>query len=269
VGRLESFALRLGVLALVAVASASVFVAVRLDRDGRALVLPSGSVVPGFRKPALRVRSRCVSRHASVEVVDRRLARLVAPVTRVKLARPLRVTPPLGTGRYVFPVLGPFPPFFDTFGAPRPGVSWHHGDDLFAESGRPLLAVTDGVVFSVGWERLGGWRLWLIDAAGDEFYYAHLQRYSRLAVDGRIVRAGQMLGYVGNSGDAEHTPPHLHFEIHPASLLGLGYDGAVDPTPYLRVWRQLRLAVPPSEPPAARSLAAGVCGGGSPGNAGG
>ncbi len=46
-----------------------------------------------------------------------------------------------------------------------------------------------------------------------------------------------MLGYVGNSGDAELTPPHLHFEIHPAALLGLGYDGAVDPTTYLRSWR--------------------------------
>ena len=49
-----------------------------------------------------------------------------------------------------------------------------------------------------------------------------------------------MIAFVGNSGDAEPTPPHLHFEIHPASLLGLGYDGAVDPTPYLRSWRTAR-----------------------------
>ena len=103
-----------------------------------------------------------------------------------------------------------------------------------------MLAVSDGVVFSVGWERLGGWRLWLIDAAGDEFYYAHLERYSSLAVNGRRVKAGQLLGYVGNTGDAEETPPHLHFEIHPRRLLQLGYDGAVDPTSYLRGWKQLR-----------------------------
>jgi len=50
------------------------------------------------------------------------------------------------------------------------------------------------------------------------------------------VRAGEVIAFVGNSGDAETTPPHLHFEIHPASLLGLGYDGAVDPTAYLRSW---------------------------------
>ena len=184
----------------------------------------------------------------------------MAPVTTVRLPRPLRVTPALGAGRYVFPVLGPFPPFFDTFGAPRPGVSWHHGDDLFAARGRPVVAVTNGVVFSVGWEHLGGWRLWLVDAAGDEFYFAHLARYSRLAVDGRVVRAGQTLGYVGSSGDAEDTPPHLHFEVHPASLIGLGYDGAVDPTRYLHVWRQLRSAVPASDPGLARPLTSGGCG---------
>jgi murein DD-endopeptidase MepM/ murein hydrolase activator NlpD len=159
----------------------------------------------------------------------------------------LRAKPKLAGGRLVFPLLGPYPPFFDTFGAPRPGVSWHHGDDLFAVRGRPVLAVTDGVVFSVGWQRLGGHRLWLVDGAGDEFYYAHLSRYSRLAVDGRIVRAGQTLGYVGNSGDAEQTPPHLHFEIHPAPLLRLGYDGAVDPTSYLQHARQLHAPVPAAE----------------------
>jgi hypothetical protein len=76
------------------------------------------------------------------------------------------------------------------------------------------------------------------------FYYAHLQRYSPFAVDGRRVRAGQALGYVGTSGDAVNTPPHLFFEINPASLRDLGYDGAVDPTRYLRSWRQLQAPIP-------------------------
>ena len=49
-----------------------------------------------------------------------------------------------------------------------------------------------------------------------------------------------MLGFVGNSGDAEGTSFHLHFEIHPLGLLGLGYDGAVDPTSYLAGWSRLR-----------------------------
>jgi murein DD-endopeptidase MepM/ murein hydrolase activator NlpD len=64
---------------------------------------------------------------------------------------------------------------------------------------------------------------------GNEYYYAHLSAYSPLAVNGTRVKAGDVLGFVGNTGDAITTPPHLHFETHPASLLPLGYDGsAVD-----------------------------------------
>jgi hypothetical protein len=54
------------------------------------------------------------------------------------------------------------------------------------------------------------------------------------------VKAGEVVGFVGNTGDAQGTPPHLHFEIHPASLLFMGYDGAVDPTAYLRAWQRLQ-----------------------------
>jgi len=246
---------RLILLGLVAVAAASTAVAVQSRQSARLRVPPA----PTVKETVVRRPSRCTSRRPA-SLVDRKLTKLVAPVTTVRLARPLRVTPALGPGRYVFPVLGPYPPFFDTFGAARPGVSWHHGDDLFAARGRPVLAVADGVVFSVGWQRLGGWRLWLVDAAGDEFYYAHLSRYSPLAVDGRVVRAGQALGYVGSSGDAEDTPPHLHFEIHPATLLGLGYDGAVDPTRYLRAWLQLRSPVRASPPERTRSPTRSRCG---------
>ena len=174
-------------------------------------------------------------------------AKLVAPTTTIHLSRPVRVTPPLGHNRYVFPLPGPYPPFADTFGAPRADTGWHHGDDLFAPRGTSVLAAADGIVFSVGWNRIGGWRLWLEDSTGNLFYYAHLQRYSPLAVDGRRVQAGQTLGYVGVSGDAVHTPPHLFFEINPAGLRDLGYDGAIDPTTYLRRWTELREPVPATE----------------------
>ena len=78
--------------------------------------------------------------------------------------------------------------------------------------------------------------MWLLDSAGDEFYYAHLSGYTALGANGRHVRRGDVLAYVGNTGDAVTTPTHLHFEIHPSSLLYLGYDGAVDPTTYLDRW---------------------------------
>jgi murein DD-endopeptidase MepM/ murein hydrolase activator NlpD len=156
-------------------------------------------------------------------------------------SKPLNVKPELGKGGYVFPVYGNSS-YADTYGAARGDVSggWHHGDDLFAALGAPVLAVEHGTVFSVGWNDVGGWRLWLRDDRGNEFYYAHLSAYSPLAVNGAIVSAGDVLGFVGNTGDAAGTPYHLHFEVHPVGLLGLGYDGAVNPTPYLDAWRRLQ-----------------------------
>lgn len=165
---------------------------------------------------------------------------VVAPAGAIP-SLPPAITPRLGETGYVFPVYGPVA-WGDTFGAARsdtPG-GWHHGDDLFAPLGTPVLAVANGLVFSVGLERLGGKRLWLRDERGNEFYYAHLSAYSPLAVDGAIVRAGDVLGFVGDTGDAVGTPYHLHFEVHPVGLLDRGYDGAVDPTPYLRSWRHVR-----------------------------
>jgi murein DD-endopeptidase MepM/ murein hydrolase activator NlpD len=160
---------------------------------------------------------------------------------------PLGSSPPPGShpklrgGGYVFPVFGPYS-FVDTFGAPRGDVSggWHHGDDIFAPLGAPILAVATGTVFSVGWNDVGGYRVWLRDRVGNQFYYAHLSAYSPLAVNNAHVQAGDVLGFVGNSGDAQGTPYHLHFEVHPAQYLGYGYNGAVDPTGYLLEWQHLQ-----------------------------
>ena len=154
---------------------------------------------------------------------------------------PPDVTPRLTAGGYVFPVYGPSS-FGDTFGAPRGDIAsgWHHGEDIFGQLGEPLLAVADGTVFSVGWNDIGGYRLWLRDKAGNQFYYAHLSAYSPFAVNGNQVKAGTVLGFMGNTGDASTTPYHLHFEIHPVGLLYLGYDGAVRPYTYLMAWQHLQ-----------------------------
>ncbi|MBA2568829.1 MAG: M23 family metallopeptidase [Actinobacteria bacterium] len=150
------------------------------------------------------------------------------------------MTPRLTAGRYVFPVYGTSS-FSDTYGAPRASIAsgWHHGTDIFAPLGAPILAVADGTVFSVGWNRVGGWRLWLRDREGNEFYYAHLSAFSPAAVDGTDVKAGTVLGFLGNTGDAQGTPYHVHFEIHPVGLLHLGYDGAVNPQVYLMAWKRV------------------------------
>jgi murein DD-endopeptidase MepM/ murein hydrolase activator NlpD len=173
-------------------------------------------------------------------------ARAHAPAPEPKpgispIVRPPVIQPKLTAGGYVFPVYGPSS-FTDTFGAFRGDVSggWHHGDDIFAPLGAPVVAVASGTVFSVGWNEVGGNRLWLRDGQGNLFYYAHLSAFSPLAVNGNHVDAGAVVGFVGNTGDAEGTPYHLHFEIHPVGLLGMGYDGAVDPTQYLQAWQRLQ-----------------------------
>jgi murein DD-endopeptidase MepM/ murein hydrolase activator NlpD len=166
---------------------------------------------------------------------SRRPRRTIPPFVRKPLPS---LTPRLTERGYVFPVHGPAS-FTDTFGAGRAVVGWHHGEDIFAPIGAPVLAVAKGTVFSVGWNDLGGNRLWLRDEQGNEFYYAHLSAFSPLAVDGAHVQAGDVLGFVGNTGDAETTPPHLHFEIHPVGLLPLGYDGVVNPYRYLLAWQRL------------------------------
>jgi murein DD-endopeptidase MepM/ murein hydrolase activator NlpD len=163
------------------------------------------------------------------------------PGTGIPVRQPPQVTPKLTAGGYVFPVYGPSS-FIDTFGGPRSDVSggWHHGDDIFAPLGAPVLAVAYGTIFSVGWNKVGGNRLWLRDGQGNLFYYAHLSAFTPLAINGNKVNAGDVLGFVGNTGDAQGTPTHLHFEIHPVGLIGLGYDGAVDPTTYLLAWEHLQ-----------------------------
>jgi murein DD-endopeptidase MepM/ murein hydrolase activator NlpD len=179
--------------------------------------------------------------------------------------QPLKVTPRLGETGYAFPVAGGAS-YVDTYGANRRDVSdgWHHGDDLFAPLGTPVVAVANGTLGLRGWEKLGGWRLWLTDAKGNQYYYAHLAGYSPQALRNRHVRAGEVLGFVGRTGDAFTTPPHLHFEIHPVSLLKLDYDGAVDPTSYLRKWRIVRVrhaprpALPRRVPPGLPALEAHV-----------
>jgi Peptidase family M23 len=191
----------------------------------------AAAAAPGKRTPGRRHHHR--RRHSAIH-------------------EPLKVTPPLGMRRYVFPVVGPSD-YVDTYGAFRSDVpgNWHHGDDIFAPLGAPVVAVSDGTINRVGWEKIGGWRLWVRDSVGDEFYYAHLSGYAPTDLHSNRVNAGEVIGFIGNTGDAFTTSPHLHFEIHPRPLLHLGYDGAVDPTKYLDSWTHLQdVHVPlPTHPP--------------------
>ena len=102
-------------------------------------------------------------------------------------------------------------PFADTWGAPRSGGRRHQGVDMIGQRGIPVLAVVDGVAEAHS-NVLGGTTIWLTGADGNGYYYAHLDGYAQLGQ----VKAGTAIGFLGQTGNAQFSIPHLHFEIHPA-----------------------------------------------------
>lgn len=114
----------------------------------------------------------------------------------------------------------------DTWGGARSGGRRHEGIDIFAARNTPIRATTRGVVLNVGPNGLGGRTVMLLGPGGGRHYYAHLERYPELR-RGEWVTAGQVVGYVGDSGNARGTPPHLHYGIYTAG-------GAINPYPLLR-----------------------------------
>ncbi|MGH7482062.1 MAG: peptidoglycan DD-metalloendopeptidase family protein [Longimicrobiales bacterium] len=113
------------------------------------------------------------------------------------------------------------------FGAPRDGGARdHHGIDIFAPRGTPVIAVTDGHVRSVRETPRGGKVVWLRDPErGQSVYYAHLD--AQLVESGQSVETGDTLGLVGNTGNARSTPPHLHFGIYRRGR------GPINPFPFV------------------------------------
>lgn len=116
---------------------------------------------------------------------------------------------------------------YSFFGDPRDGGRRiHEGVDIFAPRGTPLLATSDAVVFRVGWRDRGGNIVSLRDTTRDlMIYYAHLDE--QLVVEGQRVSAGDVIGTVGNTGNARTTPPHLHIGVYQGS-----WRNAVDPWDY-------------------------------------
>lgn len=103
--------------------------------------------------------------------------------------------------------------FIDSWGFPRSGGRTHKGVDMMAAKGTPIYAVADGHVQRAYWNRLGGLSVNFIDSLGHKYYYAHLD--SVYVTDGQQMKVGELMGTVGNTGNAQSTPPHLHFQFHP------------------------------------------------------
>ena len=168
------------------------------------------------------------------DVLGRPPIRRTTVIKAAKPAAPRKVAPRASRRRaedapplpviagHVCPVRGPHH-FSDDFGDARVGHR-HQGNDILAPYGTPVVAVISGVI-KTNYSRNGGISLYLEGSDGDEYFYAHNSR--NVAVTGQHVATGEVIGYVGNTGDARGGPPHLHFERHP------GGGHAVDPYPFL------------------------------------
>ena len=133
---------------------------------------------------------------------------------------------------FVFPIAGDCE-FIDSWGYPRSGGRWHQGADIFATHGTPVVASENGTLAGVGSGTLGGIKLWVNGESGNEYYYAHLAAFAPDVRNGKLVRAGEVIGYVGDTGNATPGGWHLHFELHERNAEGR--FRAVDPLPLLAI----------------------------------
>jgi peptidoglycan LD-endopeptidase LytH len=115
----------------------------------------------------------------------------------------------------------------DSWGRPRPGGRTHQGQDIFAPEGTAVFSATGGYVVRVGRTPIGGNAVVIAGAGGRRYYYAHLETFAPEMRVGKKVAPETVIGFVGNTGNAAHTPPHLHFAMYTRA-------GAVNPLPLLR-----------------------------------
>jgi hypothetical protein len=173
---------------------------------------------------------------------------VVVLIITLSLVTSAAATPTKRVPRLIFPVVGTTS-YYDDFGEPRAGGA-HQGNDLLATRHAPAVAVEGGTVKFWTTSVQAGCMLYLHGDSGTTYLYIHLNNdltarndnqgtcvagtsYAPGLKDGARVAAGQLIGFVGDSGDANGIHPHLHFEVHPND------GGAVDPYSYLRKAQQL------------------------------
>jgi peptidoglycan LD-endopeptidase LytH len=130
----------------------------------------------------------------------------------------------------------------NTWGSPRGfgGRRIHEGTDIFANYGVPVRSTTYGVIEMKGWNRFGGWRIGIRDTHNIYHYYAHLNGFAKDIEIGKVVKPGDVVGYVGASGygpkgTSGKFPPHLHYGMYRDNGKT---EWSFDPYPYLKKWER-------------------------------
>lgn len=121
----------------------------------------------------------------------------------------------------------------DTYGAPRWDRS-HEGVDIFAPRGTPVRAAAAGFIYRIDDLSLGGLSVTILGDGGVRYYYTHFEAVAEDLVEGQRVETGDLIGYVGNSGNAAGTPPHLHLGVYHGEDGDLCEWRAINPVPILR-----------------------------------
>ncbi len=102
----------------------------------------------------------------------------------------------------------------DSYDSPRDGARIHNAQDILAKRGTPVLAADDGTILHIGTNTLGGKVIWTTDPSRRfAFYYAHLDHFAKGLRDGQEISRGDVIGYVGTTGNAPKDTPHLHFQV--------------------------------------------------------
>jgi len=145
-------------------------------------------------------------------------------------------TPVIDASKLLIPVQGiRAAQLVDTFTQARSNGRVHDAIDIMAPAGTPVLAATDGSVAKLFASNLGGTTLYEFDASGTvAYYYAHLQAYAPGVVEGKPLKQGEVIGYVGSTGNASPSAPHLHFAIFVLGPEKRWWQGtAINPYPLL------------------------------------
>lgn len=148
----------------------------------------------------------------------------------------LPATPTDAAGSLLIPVQGiAAAALHDTFNDARSEGRRHDAIDIMAPAGTPVLAVADGRIEKLFLSDRGGITLYQFNPARTRaYYYAHLQRYADGIAEGQALRRGQVLGYVGATGNADPSAPHLHFAVFALGPEARWWEGtALNPYPML------------------------------------